>query len=552
MKRVLMIIGGPAHPFEACARIFKSAMEASDRFEVTVTSDRASLTNLVGVDAVVMYTVEGEMTGAQEQGLVNFVRSGGGLLAIHCANANMEQFSAYTEMVGSAFTTHGPLAPFSVELTADAGDILPRTSGSFTVTDEFYFIEPRTDAPLREFMHGTWQFQRHPLGYVRDYGEGRVLYTALGHDERTFRHPAFQGLTLKGLRYVTRQEKEGSIRIGLLGYGPAYQMGKHHSEQIAATQGLELTAVCDRDPARLDAAKQEQGGHISTFTDAAEMAASGEIDLGVVILPHALHEWGIRTLLDAGLHAITEKPFAVTVKQCDTVISLAREKGLMLSIYHNRHWDPDVVTLREIVEAGTIGDLYSMECNMVGYGRPGQAWRSHKPISGGALYDMGAHQFEKVLQLLPKTDRAGNPINRSASLYGHFLKKVWHDVTNEDHIRAYARFDGGIEAQVLVSSICSASKPLWTVLGTQGSAVVEGFAGGATVTTVDDAGRRFTSEYPQPERDRWAYYKNIADHLLTGAPLIITPEWAKGTIQCIEGCETAAREDRVVEVTFDF
>jgi len=401
-------------------------------------------------------------------------------------------------------------------------------------------------------MHGTWQFQRYPLGYVREYGEGRVLYTALGHDERTFRHPAFQDLLFKGLRYVTGGDEAGPIRIGLLGYGPAYQMGKHHSEQIAATRGLELTAVCDRDPARLDAAKEEQGERIATFTDAAEMAASGQIDLGVVILPHGLHEWGIRTLLDAGLHTITEKPFAVTVEQCDAAIGLAREKGVMLSIYHNRHWDPDVMTLREIVEAGTIGEIYSMECNMVGYGRPGQAWRSHKPISGGALYDMGAHQFEKVLQLLPRTDRSGNPINRCASLYGHVLKKVWHDVTNEDYIRAYARFDGGVEAQVLVSNICSAPKPLWTVLGTRGSAVVEGFGGGATVTTVDDAGRKFTSDVPQPERDRWAYYRNIADHLLAGAPLIITPEWAKATIQCIEGCETAARENRIVQVTFDF
>ena len=552
MKHVLMIIGGRAHPFEACARIFKDAMEAGGRFEVTIASDRAVLADLSGVDAVVMYTVEGEMSDAQEQGLASFVRSGGGLLAIHCANANMEAFKTYTEMVGSAFTNHGPIAPFGVEISEDAGDILPRVAMNFTVTDEFYFIEPRTDAEVREFQYGTWQFGRHPLGYVREYGKGRVLYTALGHDERTFRHPAFQDLAFKGLRYVTGQREEGPIRFGLLGYGPAYGMGRHHSEQIAATQGFELTAVCDRDPARLEAAREEQGEQIATFADATEMANSGLIDLGVVILPHALHEWGIRTLLDAGLHVITEKPFAVTTEECDAAIALAREKGVMLSIYHNRHWDPDVLTLREIVEAGTIGEVYSMECNMVGYGRPGQAWRSHKPISGGALYDMGAHQFEKILQLLPKADRAGNPINRRASLYGHFLKRIWHDVTNEDYIRAYARFSGGVEAQIIASSMCSAAKPLWTVLGTRGSVVIDDWRSGARVTTIDEAGRRFTSEIPQIERDWRGYYKNVADHLLAGAPLTITPEWAKATIQCIEGCEIAARENRIVEVTFDF
>ena len=552
MKRVLMVIGGRAHPFEACAAIFKEAMEAGGQFSVTVTQDRTSLADLSGFDAVAMYTVEGELSEAQEQGLVHFVRSGGGLLAIHCANAGMSKFEAYTEMVGSAFTHHGPVAAFDVEVTEDAGDLLPRLASKYTVIDEFYFIEQRTDAPLREFQHGTWQFQKLPLGYVRDYGAGKVLYTALGHDERTFRHPDFQDLLFKGLRYVTGLEEQTPVRIGLLGYGPAYQMGKHHSEQIAATQGFELTAVCDKDPARLEAAKQEQGDQIATFTDAEDMAASGLIDLGVVILPHAYHAFGIKTFLNAGVHVITEKPFAVTAAECDEVIALAKEKGVMLSVYHNRHWDPDVLTLRHIVEAGTIGEVYSLECNMVGYGRPGQAWRSHKPISGGALYDMGAHQFEKILQLVPKTDEQRNRINRRASLYGHFLKKVWHDTTNEDYIRAYARFDGGVEAQVIVSSLCSASKPLWTVLGTRGGVVIPGGRENAVLTTVDEAGRRFTTEVPQIEGVWGSYYKNVADHLLAGVPLIITPEWAKGTIQCIEGCEIAARENRIVEVAFDF
>ena len=194
MKRVLMVIGGTAHPFEECAAIFKEAMEAGGVFSVTVTQDRNRLADLSEFDAVTMYTVGGEMSETQEQGLVNFVRAGGGLMAIHCANADMSQFQAYTEMVGSAFKSHGPTAPFDVTIAEDARDLLPRLSDSYTVIDEFYFIEPRTDAPLRTFQHGMWQFQEYLLGYVRDYGAGKVLYTALGHDQRTFRHPDFQGM----------------------------------------------------------------------------------------------------------------------------------------------------------------------------------------------------------------------------------------------------------------------------------------------------------------------------------------------------------------------
>jgi len=551
MKRILMIIGGAAHPFERCAPIFKEAMEKGGQFSIEVTEDRAGLADPAANDAVVMYTVGGEMSRDQEQGLVNYVRGGGGLVAIHCANADMGAFAEYLEMVGTAFVTHGPITEFGVETAEDVGDILPRLADGFTVTDEFYLLERRTEAELRAFQHGTWQFERQLMGYVRDFGKGRVFYTALGHDERTFSHPDFQDLVYKGLRYACGLKEEKTFRLGLLGYGPAFRMGEHHSAQIAATQGLELAAVCDRDRTRLEAAREEQGEDIATFDDAEEMAKSGQIDLGVVILPHNLHAWGIKSLLEAGVHVITEKPFAVTVAECDEAIALSREKEVMLSVYHNRHWDPDVLTLRHVVESGRIGEVYSMECNMVGYGRPGQTWRSHKPISGGALYDMGAHQFEKVLQLLPKENAGGEKINRRASLYGHFIKKVWHGVTNEDYGRAYVRFDGGVEAQVIVSSICAAPKPLWTVLGTKGSAVIQSWGSGAEVVTVDEAGQRYAAELPQIEKPN-GYYKNVADHLLAGAPLIITPEWAKATIQCIAGCEIAARENRVVEVEFAF
>jgi len=389
------------------------------------------------------------------------------------------------------------LAPFEVETTEDVNDILPRLNRKFRVVDECFNVRVRTDAPLRVFQQAHWQFDRKPLGYVREYGQGKVFYTALGHDARTFQHSDFQDQLFKGLRYVTGLQDRAPIRIGLVGYGPLYQMGGHHAGLIAQTHGVELAAVCDRDPARLAAARAEQGENISTFTDIADLIGSGLIDLGVVILPHVAHAGAIKTLLQAGLHVITEKPFVVHVAEADELIALAREKGVMLSIYHNRHWDPDILTLRDVVERGLIGEVFSIECNMVGYGLPGPQWRSHKPISGGLLYDMGAHQFEKILQLVPWTDAAGQKINRRATLYGNFLKKVWHSVTNEDHCRAYVRFDSGLEAQLIQSSLCAAGKPLWTVLGDRGAAVATvGTGPRRSPPSATTAARRFR-RYPR-------------------------------------------------------
>ena len=108
------------------------------------------------------------------------------------------------------------------------------------------------------------------------------------------------------------------------------------------------------------------------------MAASGDIDLGIVILPHAYHANGINTLLEAGVHVITEKPFAIKVADCDEAIALAKLKEVVLSVYHNRHWDPDVVTLLHVIDSGLLGEVYSLECNMFGRARPGVRTRRYR------------------------------------------------------------------------------------------------------------------------------------------------------------------------------
>ena len=552
MKKILLVLGGRFHEFEKCGAILKRFMEASGQFEVESTSDLDRLRSLPDFDAVMVYACMGELSAEQEESLTSYVRDGGGFAGLHCATVSFRDNHAYSDMIGLEFVEHGGPCNLSVKVLEDADDVLPRVSKEFVIFDEFYRHKEKAGASLRNVANGQWQFEPHPLAHVREYGEGRVFYTALGHDERAFNHADFQDLVYKGLRYVTRQEEVGPIRFGLVGYGPLYGMGKRHGGDIRATHGLALTAVCDKDPARLEAAKEELEGEFATFTDAREMARSGEIDAGVAIVPHSVHHPVAKTLLEAGLHVVIEKPFAITVKECDELIGLARDKGVMLSVYHSRHWDPDIWTIKQIVDAGTIGEVFSIEVNAVRFQRPSQQWRSHKPISGGLMYDMGAHYFEKIFRLLPKHDTEGRPINRRATLFGNFMKRKWWGVTNEDFCRAYVRFDSGLEAQVVQSNICAGEKPAWYVAGTKGSIVAKGRGNPIEVTTVADDGRTLSTHVPMVEGISWqAFYKNVADHLLAGMPLIITPGLARATIQCIEGCERASRENRLVEMDFD-
>ena len=549
MKKVLLMLGGGFHPFEAAGKIMSEFFTKTAGYEVESTEDRGKFRSVKGYDAVVIYTQGGKLTPAQEKGLLDYVKGGGGVIGIHCASDSFTKNEGYMEMIGTKFCGHGNMADITVEHTDDYEEILPRSSKTWVQFDEFYMLERQTKAKLRPFQYGWWEFDRKMLGYVRNYGKGRVLYTGLGHDERAFNHPEFQDLLLKAVRYVTRTE-ENTLKWGIVGYGPLYGMGAHHAELIGATSGMEVVAICDKDPARLEAAKEQQGEDKQYFLDTKDLIKSGCCEGVTVILPHCYHAPVTVPLLEAGLHAISEKPFAITPDECDQMINAAKASGVVLSAYHNRHWDGDIWTLRQVVETGAIGEVFSIEHNMCGYGRPGQQWRTHKPISGGLLYDMGAHGFEKIFQLVPKFDLWGDEINRKAVLFGNFLKKVWWDTTCEDYARAYVKFDTGLEAVLTQSNISAAGKPGWIVSGTKGSLMwtdeglqLKQYVKGAIRTSIVP---------PATELGWQSYYRNFADHMHAGVPLIITPQLAKSVIQCVHGCEMASKASKSIEVDFEF
>ncbi len=109
------------------------------------------------------------------------------------------------------------------------------------------------------------------------------------------------------------------------------------------------------------------------------------------------------------------------------MIEAAQCGDVVLSVFHNRHWDSDIVTLRQIMDLGLIGEVYSVECNMVSYQMPYPGWRSQKEVSGGGLlYDMGVHQFEKAFQIAAYNWGGQDCRSRKAFVYGNRLKKAWH------------------------------------------------------------------------------------------------------------------------------
>src|SRR5688500_2553514 len=98
------------------------------------------------------------------------------------------------------------------------------------------------------------------------------------------------------------------IKVGTIGYGGAFNMGREHLQGLLRNEGFVARAVCDLDPARLAVAEEEFPG-IQTYTDVDEMLAKSDVELLVIILPHNTHHSISLKCLKAGRHVIVEKPF---------------------------------------------------------------------------------------------------------------------------------------------------------------------------------------------------------------------------------------------------
>lgn len=539
---VLLVTGGGWHDFTSGAAILSKSLTDSGRFTVTQAHlkdngvpEFASLSS-GQFRTVLLYTQGGQLTSEQEEGLVRFVEAGGGLVGIHCASDSFTKNDRFMKLIGSQFKTHPPgVFEFVVKNNATAiaaGHPLVTRTDDFLINDEHYILEPRADFEVFAYSH--LQGKDHPMGYTRKQGKGTVVYLANGHHPQSLSQRNFLRLLERSLRLASGEDLsvKNPIRAGILGYGGAFNMGKYHAEAINAQFGMKVVAVCDLDPKRAAQAKVELGESIQTSTNMDSFLADPSFDLVVEILPHNLHAKACIAASKGGKHVITEKPFCITLAEADAMIQAAAESGKALSCFHNRRWDGDFLRILNIVRAGTLGDVFHIDAATSGYGMPGAWWRSSKEISGGILYDWGAHYMDWTLNLMPK---------RIASVSGFLQKRYWHNSSNEDFAMAVIRYEDGTTSTLEQGNLAAIGRPGWRVLGTRGGLTNGGPHQDITVVTYHDNTRRETKVPGGPGTSN-AYYQNIGNHLLLGEELVVKAQEARRAIAVLNLAEVSSNQ----------
>jgi predicted dehydrogenase len=328
-------------------------------------------------------------------------------------------------------------------------------------------------------------------------------------------------------------ENSKVIRVGLLAYGA---IGDQHNSAVNATEGLLLTAVADTNPDRLAAAKSVSP-EVITFTDSGALLDSGLIDLVVISTPPNSHYSWAKESLSRGLHVILEKPMALTIEQCDELIELAAAKKLLLVVYQNRRYDADFLTMKELIDDGAIGEVFSYESFVGGYSKPCSYWHSDVSVSGGAIFDWGSHFIDQILAIIP---------GEVASVSGINQKRVWNHITNADHADVAITFANGTRATFTNSDLAAARKPKFYVLGTTGAIVgnwdpAAGLAPAdlpaiITLHRADGTSEVIKNSVTIP----YLFHQSVVDYLNQATPMAVKTHQSRDVVAIMQAAEESA------------
>jgi predicted dehydrogenase len=446
-----------------------------------------------------------------------------------------------------------PVHEVRVRPGRDAGEVALRLGGDDLTLRAAWPLQDKVADDVEVLLTANHAFRDHPVATWRAATSVGAL--TLDCDAGTLAEPTLARLVHRLLRHAVGLRDARPVRIGMLGYGA---IGAEHAAAVAVTTGLELVAVCDPVAARVAAARA-YAPDLRGSADGGELLADDGVDLVIVSTPPNTHAAQVLGALEAGKHVVVEKPFCLTVAEADRQIAAAREAGLLLAVYQNRRWDRDFLALRAAVRAGRLGEVFHVETFVGGYEHPCNFWHSDAEISGGAVYDWGSHYLDWVLDLLPQ------PVDW-VSATAH--KRVWHDVTNADHTRVLLHFADGVEAEFTASDVAAARKPKFYVLGT-GGAVVGDWQPERIVRrspvglveedrfAVSDAPAALTLLAPDGARTALAlpaapaqpFHRELADALLSGWPMTLTPEGSRRNVAVMQAATASAADGgRPVEV----
>lgn len=330
------------------------------------------------------------------------------------------------------------------------------------------------------------------------------------------------------------------IRTGIIGFGLAGRV--FHAPLVSSNADYSLNLVLTSDPDRVDAV-----GRLYPQTHVVgdiQQVWSAELDLVIVASPPATHVELANQALEHGLAVVIDKPFSVTEMDGLALIEQAERLGNPLTVFQNRRWDGDFLTLRELIASGVLTDVHRFESRFETW-KPNttKAWKATATPEqgGGVLYDLGTHLIDQAIQLFgPVAD-----VNSELAI-------CRPGGSAADDAFVALRHDSGTRTHLWASTVAAQQGPRFRVLGSESAYTKwhldgqeEALASGALPTDEDygvdpeaawgTLGIGSEAKPVPAQRGRYdRFYALLADSLIRGAPVPVEPRDAVNVTAIIE------------------
>ena len=360
---------------------------------------------------------------------------------------------------------------------------------------------------------------------------------------------------------TSAQQASDPLRVAIIGYGLAGSV--FHAPLVAATPGMTVAAIVTNNSQRQQQARRD-------FPSATILASTDELwrdpsryDLVVVATPNRAHVPLGMAALNAGLPVVIDKPLAASVADAEQLIETSKRTGALLTVFQNRRWDNDFLTVRQLLADDLLGPVTRFESRFERY-RPAprpEAWREYAnpEEAGGLLYDLGSHLIDQALVLF------GKPVRVYAEVD---LRRPGALVDDDSFVEL--QFASGVRAHLWMSVVARVQGPRLRVLGLRGT--YEKWGLDPQEEALRTGMRPADEGWGLEPHERWgrlstdignlhfdgsietlpgsyeSYYALLRDALTSGGPPPVNPAEAVETLRVIEAAQQSAKNGTVVEL----
>jgi scyllo-inositol 2-dehydrogenase (NADP+) len=234
-----------------------------------------------------------------------------------------------------------------------------------------------------------------------------------------------------------------------------------HVKKLQPRSDFKIVDVADPDPKRSEEAAQTLG--CGTHKNIDELLKKTKAELVIVATPSAVHESDSIKVLKSGRHCMVEKPMAMSYKGGLKMIQVAKKAKRKLFVHHNYRFTPEFFHLREIIDSGILGKVFSIRTSWCSFKRRND-WQTLRKNGGGQLNNTCPHAIDYVLNLLDA------PV---AALLGD-LQLIKDAGDAEDHVQIFLKGKNGRTADITVTTACALSDSKWMLLGSCGTLSSDG------------------------------------------------------------------------------